>query len=238
MAKRSMMMLITALVLVLAAAVAVNVAYAFISETGNSGNNFDGKPVEIRILDSPDGNNMKMQLPLVSTSNIEGNGPWHFSSYNTSVTGYLDTVCPNNSGYIRVWIDMKNPESWAVVQSVNLIIYSDSTTATEYYLFRADSELLEVGGEPVRRIIPVQTWTGDDAKKIVITVEYKDRITVNPWAIGENASELLVSTINFLSATSDPVPSLEVDFYIDDKKLNATDVYLGNVINPINTPEG
>ena len=237
---RSLILGVAIIASIIAAAAAVEVAYAFMSETENGGNNFDGDPVEIRVLDLPNGNNIKMQLPLVNKSAIEGNGPWHFTSYNRSVSGYLDTVCPNNSGYIRVWIDMKNPESWAVVQTVTLNIFEDDIRSVEYVLFRADSELMEVGGEPVRKTIPVQTWTGDEARKIVVSVEYKDRITVNPWKIGEDASELLVSTVSFLSATKDPVPSIPVVFHVGDDKIldNGTEVYPGNVINPPFMPEG
>ena len=237
---RTVITVIAILVAIVAAAALVNVAYAFISETENGGNNFDGNPVEIRILDRPNGSNVKMQLPLVPTSSIEGNGPWHFSSYNRSVTGYLDTVCPNDKGYIRIWIDMKNPESWAVVQSITLNIFETDTKSQEFILFRADSELMEVGGEPIRRTIPVETWTGEDARKIVISVEYKDRITVNPWKIGEDASELLVSTIKFISATQDPIPSIPVIFHVgNEKTLEGTvEVYPGNVVNPPFLPEG
>lgn len=131
------------------------------------------------------------------------------------------------------------------------ILVHNAKVGHQYILFGADSELLEVGGEPNRIELPIKTNTtvekGWEGKKFEIDVEYKDSLTVNPFRI----NNLLESTIKFVAAPSDPVPTLSVryclghgegseppDYNEDNKLIPKTYAYEGNIINPPTAPKG
>ena len=244
---------LTILAILLAAVMvltAIQVAYAFTSETSNEGNNYSGQPTSILVLNNPKGSTIPMNLPIPTVKeDRQHEGPWHFNNYSTSVIGYLDIKFPEDNasqhnGKVRIWIDMKNMESWSVVQRITLTIYEvgDVDVYAEFTLFGADSELMEVGGEPIRRVLNVNAsmkeggmdWTGQYARKVVVGVEYREEVNVNPYEI----KDLLVSTINFVAAAEDPIPSFTVKYHLGDTLLTPISVYQGNVLNSPSIPEG
>ena len=134
--------------------------------------------------------------------------------------------------------------------SSSYILTKNAKVAYQYTLFGADSELLEVGGEPQRIELPINIYNNNrtekdwNGKKFTIDVEYKSELAVNPY----NIDDLLVSRVNFVAADSEPIPSLCIHYCImadattDANAYNTlitkTYAYQGNVLNPPNTPTG
>jgi len=237
MEKRTLSLIVLLAVIVVVAAAVIPVAYAFISETTNSGNDYRGEPTVILVKDEK-GNNKQMMLPT-NVGEITGNGPWKFENNHFTITGYLDIKCPHDSGKMRVWIDMKDPRSWGVIDRISMTLYLQDEQGNDknvtQIIYGADSELYEVGGEPTRDVFDVKTWTGNDRKKFTIDVKYREDIYINPYTIGE---DLLKSRINFISGTEDPINSLKVNFYVGGVMKTTVSGYQGNVLNPPSLSEG
>lgn len=377
------LVIVAAVVVVLA--LVTPVAYAYIAETINSGNNSHTDPMTILVKDN-NGELMEVALPQPDKSKITAatpNGPWSFNdAYSKKVTGYIYAQCPDDTGKMRVWIDMKDSRSWSVIDRIIFNVYGDdlshgsvkfkctntnvqtltlkvkaevinthyiisanslnknpgytitglgtcsaAVTASysngeitfqcsdtevneinvlvrsnsankermlyahtgytitdaiagsdnitvvahdsnvrvlekntkvihQYTLFGSDSELLEVGGEPNRIELPIDTtpegWASGekdwDGKRFDIDVSYRTEVDTNPLILGD---DLLVSTVCFVAAENEPIPSLSVRYYLGYKDggtvkdRNANDaliskvyVYQGNIINPPTAPKG
>ncbi|MBE6524943.1 MAG: hypothetical protein E7Z65_08820 [Thermoplasmata archaeon] len=120
-------LVIVAAVVVLVALV-TPVAYAYIAETINSGNNSHSDPMTIMVKDN-DGELMEIALPQPDKSKITAatpNGPWSFNdAYSKKVTGYIYAQCPEDTGKMRVWIDMKDTRSWSVIDRITFSVYGN-----------------------------------------------------------------------------------------------------------------
>ena len=242
------------LLIALAAIASVGAVYAFTAETTNSGNDYDSEPTTIRVLNARNAaNNMGVRLQSINIVNdvsALGNGTWAVSESlrSTSVSGYLDIKCPSsvtaqNPGKMRVWIQLDEPESTTLIESIYLYIYvdGDDNSPVSYKLYGADSELEEVVGEPNRNDIDIQTWTGANAKKFTLTMKLLDSFSVNPERMDTNGdNKILTNTVYFASGAKDPVVPLKINYYVDDDNVPTAvqSAYQGNVLEAPASPAG
>ena len=222
------------------------IAFGFVAQTYNYENEYTAEPTTIVVRSGNTASSALLSVGLPAPSDGEGytgNGPWVLDYQSGIVSGYLEIRCPDGAegtGNMRVWMEVKYPEVWSIVQRVTLRIDNDNR---EYVLFGADSELLEVGGEPNRLLIPVSTHLGTgNLLGFRLIVTYKSELTVNPQAImGDDyvrqsrlqiIQAILTSRLVFTMAEEDPVPTLKVNYMRGSDLLQTVEAYRGNVLMP------
>ena len=195
--------------IMLVAAVGVGFAVVYTATTTSSNNtlNYGGNVLDIQnsngaSLGTSIGISGPESYPIGNNQiRISGGTPVWTNTYLLKV----DTAVQGDTLDVRCWITLKDPRSWAIIDSFYIEIYEGNVTHTIDFVTSNDLHTLK-NSSLLSDSIPLSAGT----YAFAICIQYAD-LTLDLSGMDTDTSflNLTGSKLTFVSGTSDPVPSPE-----------------------------